>query len=75
VAPPIRVPLDADSDTVHQKQKEIQAALERVRDVAESWFRLTETERDRLREEWSELGAVEQPRHAPRSQKDETRST
>jgi hypothetical protein len=36
---------------------------------------LTETERDRLREEWSELGAVEQPRHAPRSQKDETRST
>lgn len=75
VAPPIRVPLDADSDIVHQKQKEIQAALERVRDVAESWFHLKESERDRLREEWSERGAVEQPSHAPRPQKDETRST
>jgi hypothetical protein len=75
VAPPIRVPLDADSDTIHQKQKEIQAALERVRDVAESWFHLTETERDRLREEWSERGAVELPSQAPRPRKDETRST
>jgi lysophospholipid acyltransferase (LPLAT)-like uncharacterized protein len=75
VAPPIRVPLDADSDTVHQKQKEIQAALERVRDVAESWFQLTESERDRVREEWSERGGAEQPLHAPRLQKDETRST
>lgn len=54
VAPPIRVPVDADSETVHQKQKEIQAALERVRDVAESWFRLSEGEREKLREEWSE---------------------
>ena len=54
VAPPIRVPMDADSEVVHQKQKEIQAALERVRDVAESWFGLSENERENLREEWSD---------------------
>src|ERR1700735_2277282 len=54
VAPPIRVPIDADSEVVHQKQKEIQAALERVRDVAESWFGLSENERENLREEWSD---------------------
>jgi lysophospholipid acyltransferase (LPLAT)-like uncharacterized protein len=56
VAPPIRVPLDADSEVVHEKQKEIQAALERVRDVADSWFGLSEIEREKLREEWSERG-------------------
>jgi hypothetical protein len=32
----------------------MQAALERVRDVAESWFQLNERERQRVREEWSE---------------------
>jgi hypothetical protein len=32
----------------------MQAALERVRDVAESWFQLSETERQRLRREWNE---------------------
>jgi hypothetical protein len=74
VAPPIRVPLDADSDTVHQKQKEIQTALQRVRDVAESWFQLTESERDRLREEWSESGAAEQPSQSPSAPKDQPRS-
>jgi lysophospholipid acyltransferase (LPLAT)-like uncharacterized protein len=63
VAPPIRVPMDADRDTVHQKQNEIQAALERVRDVAESWFHLTEDERDRLRQEWSERGPAEEASH------------
>ncbi|HWG59056.1 MAG TPA: lysophospholipid acyltransferase family protein [Candidatus Acidoferrales bacterium] len=57
VAPPIHVPTDADSQTVHDKQSEIQAALERVRDLAESWFGLTELERDRLRDEWREPGA------------------
>ncbi len=36
------------------KQDEMQAALERVRDVAESWFGLTEEHRDRLRDEWRE---------------------
>ena len=38
VAPPIRVPTDADSEVMKRKQAEMQAALERVRDVAESWF-------------------------------------
>jgi len=61
VAPPIRVPVDADSEIVHQKQKEIQAALERVRDVAESWFGLSEDEREKLREEWSERTAAASP--------------
>jgi len=54
VAPPIRVPTDADADMMKRKQAEMQAALERVRDAAESWFHLSEEERDRIREEWSE---------------------
>jgi Domain of unknown function (DUF374) len=53
-APPIRVPTDADSDTMKQKQAEMQAALERVRDLAESWFKLTEAEQDKLRADWRE---------------------
>jgi lysophospholipid acyltransferase (LPLAT)-like uncharacterized protein len=61
VAPPIRVPTDADSEVIHQKQKEIQAALERVRDVAESWFGLSEDERERLREEWSDRATETSP--------------
>ncbi|HEY6464912.1 MAG TPA: lysophospholipid acyltransferase family protein [Candidatus Acidoferrales bacterium] len=63
VAPPIRVPMDADGEVLKRKQDEMQAALERVRDVAESWFGLTEAQRDTLREEWSENGAIgaEQP--------------
>ena len=53
VAPPIRVPMDADSEAIKQKQAEVQAELERVRDLAESWFSLTEDQHDLLREEWS----------------------
>jgi lysophospholipid acyltransferase (LPLAT)-like uncharacterized protein len=53
VAPPIRVPTNADSDTLKAKQAEMQSALERVRDLAESWFPLTETGRDSLRAQWS----------------------
>jgi lysophospholipid acyltransferase (LPLAT)-like uncharacterized protein len=56
IAPPIRVPTDADSEIVHRKQAEIQMSLERVRDVAESWFSLTESEREAVREDWSERG-------------------
>jgi len=52
VAPPIRVPADADSEMMKQKQAEVQAALDHVRDLAESWFSLTEEQRDLLREEW-----------------------
>ncbi len=54
VAPSICVPTDADGETMKSKRAEMQAALERVRDLAESWFDLTEDERDRLRAEWRE---------------------
>jgi lysophospholipid acyltransferase (LPLAT)-like uncharacterized protein len=53
VAPPIYVPTDGDSDVMKSKQAEMQAALERVRDHAESWFTLTEPQRDNLRDEYS----------------------
>ena len=52
MAPAIHVSVDADSAEIERKVAEMQAALERVRDVAESWFQLTEVERERLREEW-----------------------
>ncbi len=54
VAPPIRVPADADSDAMKAKQAEVQATLEQVRDLADSWFGSSEAERDHLREDWSE---------------------
>lgn len=50
-APLIRVSPDADAAELERKQAEMQAALERVRDVAESWFGLGEQERERLRKE------------------------
>jgi len=53
-APPIRVPADADSDVMKAKQDEVQEALERCREVAESWFDLTESERETIRDEWRE---------------------
>ena len=52
-APLIRVAKDADADELERKHAEMQAALERVRDVAESWFTLSEAERDKLRAEWN----------------------
>jgi lysophospholipid acyltransferase (LPLAT)-like uncharacterized protein len=67
VAPPIRVPADADSDTMKQKQAEMQAALERVRDLAESWFQLTENERDRIRDQWREPALATKLRANPSS--------
>jgi lysophospholipid acyltransferase (LPLAT)-like uncharacterized protein len=54
VAPPIRVPTSGDESIIKTKQADMQAALERVRDLAESWFKLTEGERDCVREEWRE---------------------
>jgi len=59
VAPPIRVPTDADEPVMKTKQAEMQAALERVRDLAESWFTLSKAERDGLRDEWREESAKE----------------
>ncbi len=65
VAPPIRVPGDADSDTMKRKQAEMQAALERVRDLAESWFGLTNDQRARVWEEWSEFYRPAAPAASP----------
>ncbi len=52
-APLIQVPPDADAEELERKHAEMQAALERVRDVAEAWFGLSEEERERLRQEWN----------------------
>jgi lysophospholipid acyltransferase (LPLAT)-like uncharacterized protein len=52
-APLITVSPDADAEELKRKQAEMQAALERVRDAAESWFGLSESERKRLREQWN----------------------
>jgi lysophospholipid acyltransferase (LPLAT)-like uncharacterized protein len=54
MAPPIHVPRDADARVVEMKQAEMQAALERIRDIGESWFTLDEDERKRLRREFGE---------------------
>ena len=50
-SPPIYVPQDADSDTIQAKHQEMQKALERVRDITEGWFALSEEERNRYRAE------------------------
>ena len=52
-APLMLVSPDADAEELERKHAEMQTALERVRDVAESWFGLSEAERDRLRKEWN----------------------
>ena len=51
-APPIYVPTDATAAVMGTKQQEMQNALERVRDIAESWFHLTEPERQKYRTEF-----------------------
>ena len=50
-APPIEVPPDADAALLEAKHAEMQKELERVRDVAEDWFSLSEAERERFRKE------------------------
>jgi len=52
-APLIFVSPKADAEELERKHAEMQAALERVRDVAESWFGRSESERERLRAEWN----------------------
>jgi lysophospholipid acyltransferase (LPLAT)-like uncharacterized protein len=52
-APLMLVSPDADAEELKRKHEEMQSALERVRDVAESWFGLSEVERERLRAEWT----------------------
>src|SRR5271163_4090500 len=48
-APPIYVPQDADADAMEAKHTEMQRELERVRDVAEGWFAMSDLERDEHR--------------------------
>jgi lysophospholipid acyltransferase (LPLAT)-like uncharacterized protein len=48
---PIVVPQDADAETIKAKHEEMQKELERVRDIAEGWFSLSEAERSRYRTE------------------------
>ena len=50
-APPIWVPQDADPDTIKAKHEEMQKELERVRDLAEGWFAMSEEQRNRHRKE------------------------
>jgi len=50
-APPIEVPPDADAPLLEAKHAEMQKELERVRDVAEDWFSLSDAERERFRKE------------------------
>jgi lysophospholipid acyltransferase (LPLAT)-like uncharacterized protein len=53
VAPPIFVPPDADQEMLEAKHAEMQRELERVRDIAEGWFALTEEQRQAHRAEFS----------------------
>jgi lysophospholipid acyltransferase (LPLAT)-like uncharacterized protein len=53
--PFIWVPEDADAAVIEQKHAEMQRGLERVRDVAESWFRVGPLEREKLRGEFLSL--------------------
>lgn len=53
VAPPIEVPPGADRETVDKKQAELQRMLERVRDLAETWFTLPPAEQERQRALWN----------------------
>lgn len=48
-APPIYVPHDADAAMLESKQAEMQRELERVRDLAEQWFSLSQAERTHQR--------------------------
>ena len=52
-APPIYVPRDASVETMDAKHAEMQRELERVRDLAEAWFSLSEEERKKHRAEFS----------------------
>ena len=52
-APLIYVSRDANAEELERKQAEMQKALERVRDVAESWFTLSEADRVKSRQEWN----------------------
>lgn len=52
-APPIFVPKDASVELMDAKHAEMQRELERVRDIAEGWFSLSEAEREKNRKEFN----------------------
>ena len=52
-APPIYVPKDANAEEMEAKHAEMQRELERVRDIAESWFLLNEEVRAKHRADFS----------------------
>jgi hypothetical protein len=52
-APPIYVPRDADASVMEERQSKMQSELERVRDLAESWFQMSEAERRKHRAEFT----------------------
>lgn len=52
-APPIYVPRDTSAEKMEAKHAEMQRELERVRDIAESWFALGDAEREKHRQEFN----------------------
>lgn len=53
IAPPMAVSENATREELEQKHQEMQKMLERVRDVAEGWYSLTEAEREREHASWN----------------------
>ena len=52
-APGLEVPKDTDHEGLEKKHQEMQKILERLRDLAESWFSLSEEERERQCVYWN----------------------
>ena len=53
ICPPIEVPDQAGRGIVEKKADELQHSLERARSLGESWFNLSETEREKHRADWN----------------------
>jgi hypothetical protein len=53
IAPTLEVPKETDHEGLQKKHQEMQKVLERLRDVAESWFSLKEEERELERKRWN----------------------
>lgn len=51
-SPVIFVPEDANAEVLEAKHQEMQRELERLRDIAEGWFTLTEAEREQYSQEF-----------------------
>jgi len=52
-SPPIYVSADANAEALEAKHAEMQRELERVRDIAEGWFALSDEEREKYRAEFA----------------------